>query len=196
MQYNMTIKCPNDGEPMKIVKTESHYGTTVELDQCEECGGLWLDNTELYRIKHGVGQRIDKLNQEKLKESSPIKKDLYCPRDNSKLIVFKDHNFPKEIQVERCPECGGFFFNRGELVSFQTWRKMHIAKSKPEPKLISKKDKDIEKQIKKLLAMGSSIDSWNTIGQVGKFLSTPVNSSGQIAYGANKKDKDKLDSVG
>lgn len=190
------IKCPNDGKAMKVVKTLSHYGVSIELDQCEECGGLWFDNTELYRIRHGASKKIDKLNEKKLKKSLPIQKGLLCPRDKKKLIVFKDPNFPKEIQVERCRECGGFWFNRGEMISFQEWRKMYIEDRRPKERIISEKDKKFETQIEKLLAMGSSGAAWDTVGSVGRFLSTPVRRSGRGVYidrPGNRRNAGKAD---
>ncbi len=118
------MKCPECGTKTEQVKTSSHYGVPIVIDQCRECGGIWFDKSELYRTKMGAAQKLKKLaNIEKLKKcTSSSNKKLKCPRDGSEMQTYKDqYPFPG-IEVETCPECNGFWFNCSEFVQYQDKR--------------------------------------------------------------------------
>ncbi len=134
------MKCPECLLEMTEVKTSSHYGNAVVLDQCNKCGGLWLDELELYRAKLGVAQEIEKeLDVQKLRKFTTFEhQSLFCPKDNSQLKLLRDYNFPKNIQVEICPKCRGFWFNYGEFSQFQNER---IKNSKIREETIDEKNK-------------------------------------------------------
>ena len=137
------MKCPECQIAMDEVKTSSHYGIPIVIDQCKSCGGLWFDDSEMYRTQHGAAHRINKkLDVDKLRKFSNQKnKEYTCPRDGAKLKVFRDKNFPKTIDIEMCPKCTGFWFNHGGFVLFQEGRasKTKTRKLREE----SKKEKEI-----------------------------------------------------
>jgi len=159
------MKCPECDVKMFLVKTESHYGVPIFLDQCSQCGGLWFDESEMNRTHHDAAKILD---QKKLKEFKYFPKEaLICPKDGLKLKLFKDLNFPKEIVVENCHNCGGFWFNRGEFASYQKYRK-----EKREENI--EIDKELEKRVNALISKHHSGDVYDTLGKLGKFLSTPI----------------------
>lgn len=103
--------CPNDNVDMGLVKVESHYGSPITVDQCKQCGGIWFDEMELHQIKQGEAHRVEELDAEKfLAVTSLSNKELRCPRGGETLIRFEDVNFPRELAIERCPACRGFWF--------------------------------------------------------------------------------------
>ena len=165
------MNCPNCKIEMQKVKTESHYGAEIDLDQCPECGGLWFDSDEVISVKFGNARNFDKVDTGKLVNLSPQKKELFCPKDHTKLEIFRDPNFPASLKVESCPTCGGFWFNRGEFESYQEdrikWRKEH-------EKEAAEVDDKFNEQIKSLLKTESSGSSYESLGKLGNFLSTPV----------------------
>lgn len=166
----MTMICPNDNIGMHQVMIESHYGQSIIVDQCKGCGGIWFDDSELYRTKQGEAGRIELLDSESLRTSYQIKKAKFlCPKDQSKLIRFNDAYFPKGIIVERCVVCDGFWLNRGEFVKYQKARK---ELQRPREKTIE--DKKFEKSIEKILALHSSRSATDVLGRLGEFLSTPI----------------------
>jgi len=62
--------CPNDNAMMHQTAVPSHYGQKVIIDQCEDCGGLWFDAFELYKIKQGSDERIEELDSDNLRSPS------------------------------------------------------------------------------------------------------------------------------
>ena len=156
------MQCPECKVKMQEVKTSSHYGIPIVLDQCQKCGGTWFDKGELYRTKHGVAQKIDKLlNIKKLSEFSVFeKKNLICPNDSSKLKLIKDRYFPQHIQIETCQKCGGFWFNHGEFAKFQNSRIEKMKKFEGKELKKSKKvlNKALDKKIINIMKLYGSLE--------------------------------------
>ena len=184
MNSSKQILCPNCRTKMHTVETESHYGANIFLDQCPACGGLWFDRRELYRIKDGeaanIHTNVDPLDIDKLGELVPIERNLICPNDKAPLQLFGDPLFPKTIEIERCPECGGFWFNHGEFSDFQKWRSKHkkdIESGKNEL------DTETKERVNKLIAMHGDKGMYNSIGNLGEFLSQPA---GQYELGRRR----------
>jgi len=109
---------------MGEVRTSSNYGIPIVIDQCKDCGGLWFDEEELYRTRHGVAFEIDKeLNTENLRRFSYMQeKIMVCPKDGSVLNDIKESCFPENIKVKLCRKCWGFWFNYGEFGKYQEYR--------------------------------------------------------------------------
>lgn len=188
-----TVNCPNCGKEMVKVEVKSHYGADIMIDQCGVCGGLWFDNNENASVGLKEHGRVEALNDAKLLEKVPLKTELYCPKDGNRLKILNDHYFPKDVEVDYCPECYGFWFNRGEFTNYQKARE-----EKMKVKTTVQNDA-FEKQIDSLLNMHSDFKANENIGKIGGFLSTPIasrNSSyilgqqlggnlhSQLAYGA------------
>ena len=170
LSYNESMICPNDNIGMHQVRIESHYGQPIILEQCKGCGGIWFDESELYRAKHGEAEKIELLNSESLRTLSQIKSaKLLCPKDQGELIRFNDTYFPIDIIVGRCVACDGFWLKRGEFVKYQKTRQ---ELQRPKEKSIG--DKKFEENIEKILALHSNGGATDVLGKLGKFLSTPI----------------------
>jgi Zn-finger nucleic acid-binding protein len=169
----MAMICPNDNIEMRQVKAESHYGQPVVLDQCPGCGGIWFDHFELYKARQGEADKIELLDAGNLRTSSKIKNTgLLCPRDRVKLVHFSDPLFPKDIIIARCPACNGFWLNRGEFTKYQKYRE-----TLKKPREITPEDVKLEKDIERILAEHQAGKKTDTLGKLGKFLSTPMDSA-------------------
>lgn len=81
----------------------------VEIDQCGNCGGVWLDNEELARITRGRGR--DALQ---LKVINRTVADMPCPRCG-RVLEMGSHSEDLEFLIDVCVECQGCFLNRGEF---------------------------------------------------------------------------------
>lgn len=86
----------------------------IEIDFCLHCGGLWLDKDELAEFirKGKIPNRLVStfcLDMRKMKMKDG---DRICPRCSALLKVI-DHN---GIFIDHCTDCGGFWFDRGELL--------------------------------------------------------------------------------
>ena len=121
--------------------------------------------------KHGEAAKIEPLNTSLLANKSPIKTtDLICPRDRAKLVRFTDKYFPQDIVLVRCPTCSGMWLNRGEFTKFQTAR---LELQRYRGKVIQSNIK-FEEDIKKILEAHRGSNTSETLANLGKFLSTPV----------------------
>jgi len=131
---------------MHQVKIVSHYGGPIIVDQCERCGGIWFDQSELFRAKQGEAEEIEVLNTEMLRTPSVIEDStLLCPRDQAAMTRFTDKYFPQDIVLVRCPSCHGIWLNRGTFTKYQQFRQKLMPKKK------SLEDERLEKSIAPLI---------------------------------------------
>lgn len=171
------MKCPNCDIEMNQVNAYSQYGLPIFVDQCSRCGGLWFDSNELFRIKEGTIEYMDKrippVDTRKLKTSVRIKEKLHCPLDDTLLELFQDPFFPRSLKVESCPSCGGFWFNRGEFNDFQEWRS---AKRNAQEKAndLPELDSDIEQKINRLIEEHNNQSNYDSLANLASFLNQPV----------------------
>ena len=106
------MKCPACGSEM----SEKDFGG-VMVDVCEKgCKGIWFDWMELVKLdekNEGMGRAL----QEALKhprENDENRGPIKCPKCG---IEMKQHKYKssKEVNVDECYACGGFFLDSGEL---------------------------------------------------------------------------------
>jgi Zn-finger nucleic acid-binding protein len=138
--------CPNDNTEMRRVRIASHYGGPIFVDQCESCGGIWFDESNLFRAKQGEAEKIEALNIEMLRTPSAIENStLFCPRDQGAMQRFTDKYFPQDIVLVRCPSCRGIWLNRGTFTKYQQFRQKLMPKKK------SPQEERLEKSIAALV---------------------------------------------
>jgi len=82
----------------------------VEIDVCDECGGIWLDTGELETILGAGRGRAASNHPTKDAKGEEL---LDCPVCVSKLA--KDKYGTTDIVVDRCPHGDGVFLDKGEL---------------------------------------------------------------------------------
>jgi Zn-finger nucleic acid-binding protein len=161
--------CPNDRTEMRQVKIVGHYGRTIFVDQCKQCGGIWFDEAELFRAKQGEAEEIEMLDTGNLRAPATIENStLICPRDDAKMHRFTDRYFPQDIVLVRCPSCQGIWLNRGMFTKYQQFRQ-ELMRSKK-----STQDEGLKKNIAKLVKSYESGRSTETMRKLGDFLATPM----------------------
>jgi len=175
--------CPNDGTEMRPVTINSHYGQPIMLDQCEKCGGIWFDESELFRAGRGEAEKIESLNSELLMTPTPVDcLVLDCPRDHVQLYRFTDKKFPESIVLARCPTCRGIWLNRGDFTKYQQARWESL-----QPKDKKAENKKLLANIEELAALHKAGSSTVTLGNLGKFLSTDMDINDSLKVGAAEK---------
>jgi len=160
------MHCPLCEEKMIEVKTSSHYGIPILLDQCPHCGGLWFDEDELYRTRLGaaaeVEKEIDLASLSKTYMNSQAK--LLCPRDRNPLTPLSPPHFYDRLEVKACPVCQGFWFKSGGFRAFQAERAKRIQSAKgrtPSPQDEGKNrifDQKIKKQLMALMEYNATLE--------------------------------------
>jgi Zn-finger nucleic acid-binding protein len=171
---------------MHQVQITANYGQPLFLDQCDCCGGIWFDESELYRARQGEADKVDLLDTYILTKSTPIVNPVHCcPKDGTNLVRFTDPNFPAGIFVERCPTCNGFWLNRGEFSKFQ-----HARQELLRPKEPSTEDKKLQEQVQLILAEYQADRNNSTISRLQSFLTEPLDVKGILPLNSQDSDAD------
>jgi uncharacterized protein len=133
----------------------------VKVDVCKNgCKGLWFDWTELNKLdekNEGLGEALN----EALKfprNNDENRGQIKCPKCG---LLMHAHKFQseKEINVDECYKCGGFFLDSGELKIIrdkfmsEAERQAYEDKIINQDPVINKGMKDLEKEEAKTKAV-------------------------------------------
>lgn len=88
---------------------EPFFQVGVEIDQCNSCAGVWLDRDEWTDLTLSRGPEAVQLKVIELSST-----EWPCPRCQACLEKGR-HSVHQDFQIDLCPQCGGGFFDRGEL---------------------------------------------------------------------------------
>jgi Zn-finger nucleic acid-binding protein len=113
------MKCPacfNELSSLQVGK--------LTVDVCHGgCGGIWFDAFELQQVDEPTqeaGERLLEIRRDpRIQVDSSRKRD--CPRDGNKL---RRHFFSakRRVEVDECPNCGGYWLDAGELAQIRAER--------------------------------------------------------------------------
>jgi len=106
------MKCPACGNEM----TEKTIAGT-RYDVCEGgCGGVWFDWFELKKVDEPGEAPGEQLLDVPRDESVVVdaSQRRRCPRDGQ-IMLRHYFSVERKVQVDECPECGGFWLDAGEL---------------------------------------------------------------------------------
>lgn len=109
------MKCLRCDSVELEVKTQETGTGVIEIDQCPSCGGLWLDAEELRHLDDSLSIDLEGITYTDI---SPTDEDaaLHCPRCEGAPEMRKVYPAAyKDVVVDTCPECGGFWLDRNEL---------------------------------------------------------------------------------
>ncbi|MEO0513215.1 MAG: zf-TFIIB domain-containing protein [Planctomycetota bacterium] len=114
--------CPKDEIAMERYLIGGEGG--IEIDRCPRCGGIFLDKGELTRLmamRFDTKKLFKRLDEEVAiaGKASRTPVVLKCPRDGTPMVTVRMHD-QKHIEYEVCPECGGVYFDAGELEDLST----------------------------------------------------------------------------
>ena len=107
------MKCPVCDTEM----VEKDFGRGVMVDVCAHgCQGIWFDWFELQKLdetSEGCGEALNAaLNTERSNDAE--RGQIPCPKCHIPMYVHK-YKEAKEVSVDECYKCGGFFLDAGEL---------------------------------------------------------------------------------
>src|SRR5215471_19825938 len=114
------MKCPACFNAL----TEIQVGS-VAVDVCQNgCGGIWFDAFELERVddeKESAGELLVDIHRDERVVVDPTRK-RECPRCDG--IKLQRHFFSakRKVEVDQCPNCGGYWLDAGELEQIRTER--------------------------------------------------------------------------
>lgn len=106
------MKCPACSGEM----VEKDFGGVL-VDVCKDgCKGIWFDWFELQKLdenNEGLGTALDDALAEG-RVSDAGRGQIACPKCSVPMHIHK-YKFSKDVNVDECYACGGFFLDAGEL---------------------------------------------------------------------------------
>jgi Zn-finger nucleic acid-binding protein len=153
------MKCPACSKEM----SQEDFGLKVQV--CENgCKGIWFDHSELEQLDQvgeGMGPALEAaLRSPRINTDSrgPIK----CPKCG---IQMQRHKFQrdKEVNVDECYSCGGFFLDSGDLKEIRDHYMSNSEVKAYAEKIISAvpgfeaADKEMDKETRRL-AVGNFVE--------------------------------------
>ena len=118
------MNCPVCKDPMVILELNQ-----VEIDNCFNCGGIWLDGGELEMLIENETER--KMLLDSFRVHNEVKEKKYkCPACRKKML--KVEVGKSNIIIDKCPNEHGLWFDKGELENV-----LHAASLKEYDKIIS-----------------------------------------------------------
>jgi Zn-finger nucleic acid-binding protein len=108
------------------IREQTHLG--VQVDRCEKCGGVWLDDGELPQLLRNPKFVVSEDNQKAAFERRQVgisdtekKADLRCPRCNQKLDAV-NYDYSSGVILNRCARGHGLWLDDGELERIAAFR--------------------------------------------------------------------------
>ncbi len=101
------MNCPGCHQP-SLVETMARGGVLVDV--CKTCKGVWLDRGKVFLLSRKPKELERLLTSE---TDEPVLSDRQCPRCHVNLEEMPF--LRRDLLVDRCPECEGYWFDSGEL---------------------------------------------------------------------------------
>jgi Zn-finger nucleic acid-binding protein len=125
----MSKLCPVCRINMNEIFGKSETELSINIDKCPNCEGFWFDNRDLFLISSDIAKQHDK---EITKKETPDSKsvDRICPNCAMPMILLKDPELSKTVQIDICPKCMGLWLDQGEFLRYKEYQKEKIEKVK------------------------------------------------------------------
>ena len=118
------MNCPHCHAPSFIT---SEY-ETVEIDQCKQCHGIWLDHNEITEIVNNLATDFSELDIKKTVSNAfmgipkdEFKKDRPCPKCSEAMAPI-NYTIDSGVIIDRCPNDHGVWLDFFELEQVQQYR--------------------------------------------------------------------------
>ena len=107
------MKCPACDTEMEEVIVED-----IAVDVCKQgCGGLWFDQFELKKVDEpheSAGESLLQITMDRTVTPDPSERRM-CPKCTDIVLMRHFFSVKKEVEVDECPKCAGFWLDYGEL---------------------------------------------------------------------------------
>jgi uncharacterized protein len=124
------MRCPRDGTSL----TTENYEGDVAVERCPACRGFWLDQGELEKVQetleHDHSERLSNLDlvaraYELARQNA--RPGVSCPSCGTALEA-EEYAYCSQILVDRCPQCGGIWFDNGEVQALEQFFEQETGK--------------------------------------------------------------------
>ncbi len=107
------MECPACGNQLQQMTAED-----VTVDVCKGgCGEIWFDNFELKKFDEPhecAGEALLEIERDEGVTIDRTKR-LKCPKCDDTVMMRHFFSVKKQVEVDECPGCGGFWLDAGEL---------------------------------------------------------------------------------
>lgn len=112
------MNCPIDSIPL----VKKIYESSIEIDACPTCEGIWLDKGELEKLqdiqindyKEELRRIPDYVGKSILLARSKNKKPINCPVCQKELER-REYGFSSQVMIDSCVNGHGVWLDKGEL---------------------------------------------------------------------------------
>jgi Zn-finger nucleic acid-binding protein len=116
----LSMRCPACGRVLSPMTVE---GITVEV--CTTgCAGIWFDRYELMKVDEShesAGEELVKIEGDpEVLGALDHTKRLSCPQTPEVVMMRHFFSVKRQVSVDECPECGGYWLDVGELATIRT----------------------------------------------------------------------------
>lgn len=106
--------CPSCNGNLSTILIEE-----IELDVCKEgCGGIWFDRFELQKMDEPhefTDENLIELLSVESKRAHDNSKRYNCPKCKDVVMMRNFWSVKKQIEIDHCPKCAGYWLDDGEL---------------------------------------------------------------------------------
>lgn len=111
------MDCPRCKEPLSTTM-HNEVNTVLEIDLCNNCGGIWFDKGELARIDKIIEPQFIEIR--KIPRQRDQLEALHCPSCEDHPMMDKaEHPRDKKVILDYCETCKGIWLDKGELEAIQ-----------------------------------------------------------------------------
>jgi len=111
------MRCPACGRALVEVTVAD-----VKIDACRGgCGGLWFDHLEIRKLDdrdEAAGEAlldVERRPDARVDHAAPRS----CPRCRHQALTRHFYSPRREVEVDECPRCAGFWLDAGELAAIR-----------------------------------------------------------------------------
>ena len=112
------MKCPACDNALQEVRVNG-----ITVDVCAGgCAGIWFDNFELQKMDESHEAAGERLLELERNDSVAVnhQQRRACPRCDDQVMMRHFFSVKREVEVDECPGCGGFWLDQGELGTIRT----------------------------------------------------------------------------
>ncbi|MGE0268768.1 MAG: zf-TFIIB domain-containing protein [Candidatus Omnitrophota bacterium] len=109
--------CPRTGKSMKEIELGG-----VKVDVSTGCGGVWFDHFEIKKFDEeheSEGEELVKAMEKYADPSVDVKPKVKCPRCEDITLLRRYFSPKRQVTVDECGKCGGFWLDLGELLTIR-----------------------------------------------------------------------------
>ena len=132
------LKCPACFNNL----TQTQVGS-VTVDVCQGgCGGIWFDGFELQRVDEeheAAGERLLNVQRDE-RVHVDFSRKRQCPRCTEMILQRHFFSAKRQVEVDECPNCGGYWLDAGELAKIRAEKSQAAAAEKASQSSVSSED--------------------------------------------------------